>query len=225
MSNFSKLHGYDVKDTKARNDIQLLESNVDDMNDKVIENTLILNDIIDLYDFKTSGNFYFASGDGYSTNVLKFDLDEWKDELYQYKFINLISSDSTDKKNPVLIKFPFDSNGKKTLSSKYQCYARTKSAFSSTDGNITTTVEDTINYYGSITFISWVENNVLNVQTFNEPFGIQNERVVKRNNTTSEIISDESTKTNIYDSNGSMIVSGGEAGFYTGIKNVILTKI
>lgn len=198
MSEFTKLNGYDVKDSTARNDI----SEMKDYHE-IDWSTII------------SGTTYFDSGKGYSSNILKIDLSNINK---QYKYINLIGP-----LNNGLIKIPIKYDNI-SMSPAFPCYTETSDSIQSIDGNIITTAITNHTYYGTVSFVVEINNNTLSIKTFNSPLHLKELSTAKTNKTTGEQISYTTTSEILYDLNGSMIEWGGAAGFYNKIKSIILSN-
>ena len=207
MADFKNFNGYDVKDEVARLGISSLQSQIDNIDEVVRELGEV--DVIDSQ--YITGRMIFASGFGYSSNIIEIDLSNITD-LDKYNYVNLIglgmNLEAGIKEVIAKIEIPRE-NGRKNLSSNYPCYAYVEAI-------IPSYVEKNY-YYGSVAFeITRVlenENNKLQIRVFNTPLHVK-ERTDTSNNTTIETL---------YDSNGSMIVSGGASGMYSGLGGIGLS--
>lgn len=189
MADFTKLHGYDVKDSVARSQLSSQEQSIETL-EKLYDTQEIDSSMI-------SGNLYFESGAGYSSNVINIDISSINEN---YKYINLVH---LTKSLGVVTKLLLPQNGGITLSEQFPCFAQTTS---------TTKFEQ---YYGSIAFEVSRNNNTLSIKAFNTPFHV----VINLSGGV------ETSREYLIDKNGSMIVSGGLAGFYTEFSGFYLSNI
>ena len=215
MSDFKSLNGYNVKDEVARNSITNLQTQIDNI-DEVVKELNVIDDINPEY---ITGQLYFVSGKGYSPNTIEIDLSQIEN-VDKYNYINFVGLGATDmyKEHVVKVEIPKGDN-RKNLSPQYPCYATTTGQISSIDGDIRTIYVETDIYYGSIAFeirrILNGNDNKLQIRAFNTPLHEKATTTTKTRISTGEVISTNTTYEYNFDKNGSMIVSGGGAGFYT----------
>lgn len=215
MSDFKNFNGYNVKDEVARNGLVNLQTQIDNI-DEVVKDL----NVVDIIDSQyITGPLYFVSGKGYSPNTIEIDLSQIEN-VDEYNYINFIGLGATDmyKEHIVKVEIP-KGDGRKNLSPQYPCYANTTSQISSRDGDIQTVYMEVNTYYGSVAFeIKRVLNgtdNKLQIRAFNTPMSEKATTTTKTRISTGEVISTNTTYEYKFDKNGSMIVSGGYAGFYT----------